>query len=154
MRTRRFPDGSSAAGPRRQRIPSERWQMAVAVARVQGIPPTVTALNLNYYDLPRRLPSGAARQGVRAVPPLGERGTTAVEKSGRTRPRSAGSPRVASAPTAAARRSCVTCAFVAATTGREDRLASRTLADATRFQPVPDFSRRQSQQPQQKGMGE
>jgi hypothetical protein len=32
------------------------------VARVHGIHPTVAALKLNYYDLHRRLPSGAASQ--------------------------------------------------------------------------------------------
>ena len=40
------------------------------MARVHGINPTVAALKLNYYDLQRRLPSGAARQGGRAPAPV------------------------------------------------------------------------------------
>jgi len=48
-----------ARGPR---IPAELWPAAIVVARVHGIHPTVAALKLNYYDLHRRLPSGAASQ--------------------------------------------------------------------------------------------
>ena len=56
---------------------------------------------------------------------------TAVEKSGRPRPRSARSSRIASVPIDAARRGCVACDFLVATADREDFFTSRTLAEAT-----------------------
>jgi hypothetical protein len=47
-----------ATRPRGQRIPTELWQAATAMARVYGINPTVAALKINYYDLQRRLHHG------------------------------------------------------------------------------------------------
>ena len=44
------------------------------MARVHGINPTVAAFKLNYYDLPRRLPSGSARRGGRAPAPVSKPG--------------------------------------------------------------------------------
>lgn len=52
-----------ATRPRGQRIPTELWQAATALARIHGINPTVAALKLNYYDLQRRLHSGEACRG-------------------------------------------------------------------------------------------
>jgi hypothetical protein len=87
-----------ATRARGQRIPTELWQAAVAVARVHGINPTVTALKLDYYDLQRRLPSGPTRPGGRAPTPVfvelppgslsggaGERGVAELVHAGGTR---------------------------------------------------------------------
>ena len=71
--TRRFQTWR-ASRARGQRIPEELWQAAIAVARVHGINPTVAAFKLNYYDLPRRLPSGSARRGGRAAAPVSKLG--------------------------------------------------------------------------------
>jgi len=87
-----------ATRPRGQRIPTELWQAATAMARVHGIGPTVAALKINYYDLQRRLHHGA---GVRrrsppaplfvevpavALPPGGsERGLVELVQAGGTR---------------------------------------------------------------------
>ena len=57
-----------ASRPRGQRIPEELWQAATALARVHGLNPTVAALQLNYYDLQRRLHHGES--GRRGSPPL------------------------------------------------------------------------------------
>jgi hypothetical protein len=57
-----------ATRPRGQRIPEELWQAATALARVHGLNPTVTALQLNYYDLQRRLHHG--KSGRRGSPPV------------------------------------------------------------------------------------
>jgi hypothetical protein len=57
-----------ATRPRGQRIPEELWQAATALARVHGLNPTVAALQLNYYDLQRRLHDGES--GRRGSPPL------------------------------------------------------------------------------------
>ena len=75
-------DGPANTGPavsdvasepsERPRIPAELGEAAVAVARVDGIKPTVAALKLKHDDLQRRLPGGAARQGGRAPAPLSE----------------------------------------------------------------------------------
>lgn len=56
--------------PRGQRIPTELWQAATAVARIHGINPTVAALKLNYYDLQRRMQSGRALRGGRCPTPV------------------------------------------------------------------------------------
>ena len=50
-----------------QRIPAEFWSAAAEVARVHGLSRTATALQLNYYDLQRRL-SGAQMLPRRRVP--------------------------------------------------------------------------------------
>lgn len=56
-----------AIRPRGQRIPTELWQAATAMAQVHGIGPTVAALKINYYDLQRRLHHGEG--GRRGSPP-------------------------------------------------------------------------------------
>jgi len=87
-----------ATRPRGQRIPTELWQAATALARIHGINPTVAALKLNYYDLQRRLHSGqACRRGSPPaavfveVPPValppggGERGLVELVHAGGAR---------------------------------------------------------------------
>ena len=87
-----------ATRPRGQRIPQDLWQAATALARVQGINPTVAALKLNYYDLQRRLEAGGAPRGGRTrapvfveVPPVrlstggGERGLVELVHAGGAR---------------------------------------------------------------------
>jgi hypothetical protein len=55
---------------RGQRIPEELWQAATNLARLHGLPPTVAALKLNYYDLQRRLQSVRPRCRRPATAPL------------------------------------------------------------------------------------
>jgi hypothetical protein len=87
-----------ATRPRGQRIPTELWQAATALARIHGINPTVAALKLNYYDLQRRLhrdqacrrgrPRAAVFVEVPAVPLSsggGERGLVELVHAGGAR---------------------------------------------------------------------
>jgi len=58
-----------ASRPRGQRIPTELWQAATAMAQVHGINPTVAALKINYYVLQRRLHNGeGCRRGSPVAP--------------------------------------------------------------------------------------
>ena len=43
---------------RGQRIPEVLWKAAARLARFHGLNPTASALQLNYYDLQRRLATG------------------------------------------------------------------------------------------------
>ena len=54
---------------RGQRIPEDLWNAAVTLARSHGLNPTASALNLNYYDLQRRLGSAPVHGGAAPVPP-------------------------------------------------------------------------------------
>ena len=49
------------------RIPEELWKGAVDLARVHGLSPTVTALNVGYYELQRRL-GGAGKPRRQGAP--------------------------------------------------------------------------------------
>lgn len=73
---------------RGQRIPDPYWKAATDLARVHGLHPTAAALQLNYYDLQRRLGARRAPRTRGPTPPafvelpaapwppgLGERGT-------------------------------------------------------------------------------
>ncbi len=50
-----------------QRIPEDLWSQAVRLAHIQGLSPVSTALQLNYYDLQRRLgmPARARKSPVK-----------------------------------------------------------------------------------------
>ena len=50
-----------ASSTKGRRIPADLWNQAAALARRHGINPTATALNLNDYDLKRRVESPEAR---------------------------------------------------------------------------------------------
>jgi hypothetical protein len=57
------------ARPRGQKIPEDLWREAVELARAHGLSPTTTALQLNYYDLQRRVGAGRARRKRSAPQP-------------------------------------------------------------------------------------
>ena len=75
-----------ATRPRGQRIPTELWQAATAMAQVHGINPTAAALKINYYDLQRRLHNGeGCRRGSPAAPVFVEVPPVALSPGGEER---------------------------------------------------------------------
>lgn len=56
---------------RRQRIPEEFWQAAIALVSEPGLNPTAAALQLNYYDLQRRVSGSGGRPPKRRQLPPG-----------------------------------------------------------------------------------
>ncbi|NJN06122.1 MAG: hypothetical protein HC814_06840 [Rhodobacteraceae bacterium] len=52
-----------------QRIPKDLWKEAATLARLQGLSPTCTALQLNYYDLQRRMGKPRHTRKARVVAP-------------------------------------------------------------------------------------
>lgn len=52
-----------------QRIPEDLWTEAATLARLHGLSPTCTALQLNYYDLQRRMGKPRRTRAARVAVP-------------------------------------------------------------------------------------